>query len=62
MKDVLGRLKSLIIKLISMKGLAFMLATWFLWVGKIDATTWWLSVTALTAVRAAEKKIAADHA
>lgn len=55
MNTYLKRLHLLVVKLISVKGLALILATVFLWEGIISDTTWWLSVTAITAARAVEK-------
>lgn len=56
----LKRLNDLVIKLVSFKGLVFILATVFLWIGKIDQTTWWLAAITVTATRAVEKKIHED--
>lgn len=54
-KDVFGRLRILVIKLISIKGIAFMVASVALIRGTIDSS-WWVAITGLViGTRAAEK-------
>lgn len=61
MKEYFERVHLLIVKMISVKGLVFCLATVFLIYEMIDQTTWWLAVTAIIAGRAVEKANRANH-
>lgn len=59
MKEILSRLTELIKKLISIKGLIFIICTVFLSIGKINALTWAIFATILAGVRSVEKAIRA---
>lgn len=58
MIEVLTRLHLLILKLISVKGMVFFIGTWMLFVGRIDATVWWLTAAVVIGGRALEKATA----
>lgn len=54
---MLKRLKLLAIKLISVKGIIFILATVFMFMGKIDSVYWGLASLAFVSFRTFEKAI-----
>ena len=53
--NVFKRLNALIIKLISVKGLVFFVATWLKLNDRIDSTTWMLTSGIIIGGRAIEK-------
>lgn len=55
MKDILTRLKELIIKLMSVKGAAAIIATILMFQGKLDAWWWGVFMLLLIGYRAIEK-------
>lgn len=54
-KEIINRLKQFFAKVVSVKGLVFGIATWFLYIDKIDQTIWIGCVGIIVGVRAAEK-------
>lgn len=54
-KNTIRRLGNLIIKLISVKGLVFFVATWLKLSDRIDSTTWMLTAGIIIGGRAIEK-------
>jgi len=59
MKEILERLKTLIIKLIGVKGLVFITCSVFLGLGKITPIIWAVFATIIVGVRAVEKAVRA---
>jgi len=58
MKAILNRMYEVIIKMTSVKGLTFIVATVLLFLGRIDATVWWLTAAVVIGGRALEKATA----
>ena len=57
MKDFLNRLKLLIIKLISVKGVVWIIATIMLFMGIIDANIWFIISGIFVGIRTIDKYI-----
>jgi hypothetical protein len=55
MKEILNRFKVLIIKLVSIKGLIWILATVGLFLGVVDTVSWEVVSLVLAGIRGAEK-------
>jgi len=52
---IIDRAFSVVVKLVSVKGLVFFMATWLLLQDKIDDTTWWITAGIIIGGRALEK-------
>lgn len=61
MKDLISRFKDLAIKIISVKGTVFIIATILVFMGKIDIITWVIFAGVFVGVRTVEKMIRAIH-
>jgi hypothetical protein len=57
MKQIGKRLRELIIKLVSVKGLFAAIATWLRLVDRLDDWVWFMVVLAVISARAFEKKV-----